>query len=314
MSAQRAQLAARFDRGLDEYEAAAGRLPGFSTARRTSLVGQLVDSSRRTAYVHHLRTEPELSRRATDPSEIDNFDPLRAAIIHHRDGNDDEAFWMMFLFTHFGKNRRAGWRYAREVYGALGAQRWWTWERVVRKTAEFRDWLDIHRPQLSDPSRPRGFGNHRKYESLAGWTPAGTGTVVASYVAWVGDPARQRRRFDEALARASADPKVAFDLLYRSMNSVARFGRTARFDYLSMIGKSGLAAIEPGKTYMQGATGPLKGARLLFEERSGESLSIAALEDHAGQLAQHLDVTFDVLEDALCNWQKSPATFKPFRG
>jgi Alpha-glutamyl/putrescinyl thymine pyrophosphorylase clade 3 len=38
------------------------------------------------------------------------------------------------------------------------------------------------------------------------------------------------------------------------------------------------------------------------------------LEDSAAALGHCLDVTFDVLEDALCNWQKSPARFKPFRG
>jgi hypothetical protein len=31
-------------------------------------------------------------------------------------------------------------------------------------------------------------------------------------------------------------------------------------------------------------------------------------------LREELDVGFDVIEDALCNWQKSPAEFKPFRG
>jgi hypothetical protein len=94
------------------------------------------------------------------------------------------------------------------------------------------------------------------------------------------------------------------------MDAVASFGRTARFDYLTMVGKLGLAQIEPGSTYMQGSTGPLQGARLLF----GEAASAAALDAWLVELDGVLDVGMQVLEDALCNWQKSPEKFIPFRG
>ena len=49
-----------------------------------------------------------------------------------------------------------------------------------------------------------------------------------------------------ACEQAKGDPRKAFDILYHSMGAVASFGRTARFDYLTMIGKLGLAPIEPG--------------------------------------------------------------------
>jgi len=73
------------------------------------------------------------------------------------------------------------------------------------------------------------------------------------------------------------------------MNDVERFGRTAKFDYLTMVGKLGLAAIEPGSTYMQGATGPLKGARLLF---GGRATSVAAYD--ASLRAIRGSVTFEI--------------------
>ena len=308
------QLASRLSSGFDAYEAGEGPLPGFTPARRASLVRQLVDSSRVNMYVEHLCTVT-LSRGAADPSDSYWFNPLKAAIIRHREGEDDEAFWMIFLLTHFGKHRRAGWRYVREVYGALGSGEPWSWKRVTGDVGEFRDWLDVHQAQLSDPSLPYGFGNHRKYESLAGWTDAGTGSVVASYVTWVGgEPPQHHIRFDEALTAAGNDPEAAFGILYRSMAAVHRFGRLARFDYLSMIGRVGLADIHPGKAYLQGSTGPLKGAQLLFQPAGEPKLMAATLEDKAAALRSHLGVTFDVLEDALCNWQKSPAEFRRFRG
>ena len=116
----------------------------------------------------------------------------------------------------------------------------------------FRDWLDAHRQDLADPSRPHGFGNHRKYESLAGWTAAGTGSVVASYVAWVGDPPQHSIRFGAALAAADSDPHAAFDRLYQSMATVHRFGRLGRFDYLTMIGRIRLADIQAGQGIPKG--------------------------------------------------------------
>ena len=94
------------------------------------------------------------------------------------------------------------------------------------------------------------------------------------------------------------------------MSAVARFGRTARFDYLTMVGKLGLAAIEPPSTYMEGSTGPVRGARLLFGGRENAT----TLDSWLVELEAELHVGMQVLEDALCNWQKSPNEFKPFRG
>lgn len=307
------KLADRLAAGFDAYESAEGPLPGFSPSRRASLIWQLVDSSRVSMYVEHLRTA-SLSQQAANASNAWWFNPIKAAIIRHREGEVDEAFWIIFLLTHFGRNRRAGWRYVREVYGALGTGEPWSWPRVSADVTEFRDWLDANRQNLDDPTRPHGFGNHRKYESIAGWTGAGTGSVVASYVAWVGDPPEHRIRFGAAIAAAGNDPQAAFDILYKSMAAVHRFGRLARFDYLTMIGRIRLADIHAGKAYLEGSTGPLRGARLLFQPAGGAALTVAALEAKAAALCAYLGVTFDVFEDAVCNWQKSPAEFNRFRG
>ncbi len=305
-------LAEQLDAGFDAYEADQGLLPGLTPESRPCLVRQLVDSCRVNAYVEHLCAAP-LSPQAADPS--DNwFNPLKAAIIRHRQDDDDEAFWLVFLRTHFGRHRRAGWRYVREIYGALSSGEPWTWRRVTADVNGFRNWVDAYQPHSVKPAIPHGFGNHRKYESLAGWTDAGTGSVVASYIDWVGDPPQHEYRFRAALAEAESDPQGAFDILYRSMNVIRRFGRLARFDYLSLIGKIGLASVHPGKAYLQGSTGPLRGAQLLFQPPEEPNLTVAAFEDRTATLRAHLGVTFDVIEDALCNWQKSPDQFRPFRG
>ena len=95
---------------------------------------------------------------------------------------------------------------------------------------------------------------------------------------------------------------------------VPRFGRLARFDYLALIGRYGVAPIEPGSAYLQGATGPTRGARLLIEGRADGRTRLAELQRRLDLLDADLGVGMQAMEDGLCNWQKSPGAFVHFRG
>ena len=305
-------LAQRLSKHLRDFEQLNGLLPGLHTARRrATFMEQIVESIHRVCYVRVIRSR-DISERRSDPRTI-LFDPLKAAILHGRSGRIDEAFWLVFLFVHFGKHLRGGWRYAREIYGRLGEGRLWDWENTSTSPEQFREWLHNHQQELKRPGCPGGFGNHRKYESLDSHSNRGTGAAVQSYVEWVGPSRNHVELFSRAVKKSRNDPKEAFDHLFRSMNAVARFGRTARFDYLAMVGKLELAHIEPGSAYLGEATGPASGARLLFANDSQDLLQASELERRVVELDSHLRTGFQVLEDALCNWQKSPDTFRPFR-
>ena len=289
------------------------RLPGIADDRELDVfVGQLVESIRRVDYVARLR-ERDISVRRTDPRD-EIFDPIRAAIVHERYGNIEEAFWLVFLFVHFGKHRKGGWRYAREVYGRLGARDIWDWSTISTDPDGFRDWLAENQGRLHRQGVPGGFGNHRKYESLDPYSPHGTGEAVASYVGWVAPPRTHATLIADTVHAARDDAGVAFHHLYRAMDAVSRFGRTARFEYLAMLGKLCLAPIEPASPYLSGSTGPLKGARRLFTGNPDYRITPMDLEAQLGELQPALEVGFQVLEDALCNWQKSPRVFRAFRG
>jgi hypothetical protein len=306
-----AALVDRMTAALDTFERDQGPLPGVQDpVAREVLLRQLVESVHRIQYVSVIRDRHIADVRADPNNPL--FDPLKAAILASRAGNIDEAFWLIFLFVHFGKHRRAGWRYVREIYGRLGDGARWDWAATSTDPAAFRAWLNEHKATLMRVGVPRGFGNHRKYESLDAYSDRGTGTVIQSYIEWVNPPRTHSDLVAEAIAAADGDSRVAFRALYESMSSVVGFGRTARFDYLAMTGKVGLAAIEPDSTYLKGATGPAAGARLLFE--AGNRLAVHELEERAHALESNLHVGMQALEDALCNWQKSPTVFKPFRG
>lgn len=117
----------------------------------------------------------------------------------------------------------------------------------------------------------------------------------------------------DALIQSQGCPQKAFRWLYNSMN-VLSFGRTAKFDYLTMLAKLNLANIEADSAYLKNATGPLRGARLLFSGRIVSNISANKLDQDLICLSQYLGVGMQVIEDALCNWQKSPNRHIRFRG
>lgn len=288
------------------------RLPGVrSQAASATLVAQIVESIRRIEYLRHIAANP-VSTMVADPTS-DAFDPLRAAVLRHRAGEIDEAFWLVFLATHFGRHRRTKWRLARDIYGQLAQGQTLTWHRITGQMPQFEDWLVANQDELRNGPNRHHFGNHRKYESLSAESRRGTGRVFESYVRWVGANRGHALRFAE-LTQGTANPFEAFDRLYHSMGDVLSFGRTARFDYLTLVGNLGLAPIAPGLPYLDGATGPLSGARLLFKGDTDDPSGHRELSAAVVQLGAHLGVGMQVLEDSLCNWQKNPTRFVPFRG
>jgi hypothetical protein len=296
----------QLDADLQAFSANQCALPGIADpVVRATLVKQMIASLRRLDYSRIISTRNISSDRADPQSQL--FDPEKAAVLHFRAGRLDEAFWLVFLITHFGKSLKHGWRMLREVYSGPGAGRW-TWARVSANPAAFRAWLLANQGHIGG-----GFGSHRKRESVRADLPGGTAAVVESYVAWVG-PAHSHAALMAGLTQAGGNsPESIFDHCYNAI-TVTRFGRLGKFDYLCLLGRLGFANLIPGSAYLVGATGPLAGARLLFGGRTDARLGATTLQDRLRDLDAVLHVGMQVMEDSVCNWQKSPNHFVHFRG
>jgi hypothetical protein len=298
--------AGQLDAALKNFSGTRRALPGVANDRaRETLALQMLASLRRLDYTNILLTRPVHADRANPASPL--FDPERAAVLHARAGNFDEAVWLTFLATHFGKHLVHGWRRMRDVYSGLGTGVW-TWGRVSNDPPKFRAWLRANQDRIGG-----AFGNHRKYESLNADSPNGTAAVIESYVKWIGPSHSHTKKFAELVRAAGNDPHTIFDCFYCDM-AVARFGRLGKFDFLALLGRLDLAPITPGSTYLHGATGPLAGARLLFGGSTSAPLNEHMLEDWLRELDSEINVGMQVIEDSLCNWQKSPSQFVHFRG
>lgn len=185
-------------------------LPGISkVVSRDTLVAQIVESLRRIEYLKLIASRP-ISLRCADPNSI-AFDPLKAAVLRNSEGDYDEALWLVFLATHFGRHRQDKWKLCADIYGQLGTGQSFTWHRVSSSLDEFRHWLQVNQGKLRGDGHHR-FGNHRKYESISVTSERGTARVVESYVAWVGANRGHKLHFTDIIG-AENDRYKAFDAL-----------------------------------------------------------------------------------------------------
>ena len=280
-------------------------MPGIAhPAALDTLAMQYIASSRREDY-YLLLQQKAISPLRADPNNA-LFHPERAVAYHLQQANVDEAAWLVFLMTHFARPANTEWLRLKDVYGMLGAGIW-DWPTVSQNPAAFARWITVNW------NRIRGqFGSHRKYESLRPNARRNIVSVVNSYIDWVG-PQGHQHFFSTSVRLAGNNPTVVFEHFYQHM-SVLSFGRLAKFDFLAMLGRYGIAPIAAGSAYLRGATGPLRGARLLFDGRPNSITSLDTLQVFLNELDADLGMGMTITEDALCNWQKSPSRFQHFKG
>ncbi len=295
---------------LREYSTGVLHLPGIQSPEALdSFAHQILDSISRIQYFDAIRCRKISPERKNARSDL--FDPISASILYMDEGSIEEAFWLAFLATHFGKNRTSGWRLARDVYGGLGYANPWTWASITNDIEGFRRWSVQFYSVMQNDGIVRKFGNHRKYESMNPRKSNSTMDVIVSYIHWVKKFGSHEELVRHAQQSVGTEAKVLFEYLYKIMK-VRRFGRMGKFDYLTMLGKIGLCDIKPGSAYISESTGPRIGCRKLFG-----NISLLEINNHLDQLEKRMslgNMGMQVLEDAICNWQKSPSQYVRFRG
>ena len=238
---------------------------------------QIVDSINKTTYFKMI-AQRQVSVVRTQPHHV-LFDPIRS-VLYYKNKDIDEACWLIFLMVHTGDSTKKNWQFVRELYDVIGQ-----WDEINFDTVE--NWLK-QAPKFK-------FGGHRKYESLSQLMD-----VVFSYQTWIkkmgGHVALFNQPFDT--------PKQRYAWIYQKMR-IFRFGRLAKYDYLGLCALTGIASLKADRCYIQGSSGPLKGAKRLFGAYDEDTLNEMTM-----RLAENLEIGYQEIEDALCNWQKSPQRYK----
>lgn len=291
---------------LDDFSLNIMPLLGLSgTAERDTFSQQIIASIRREDYFRLIQGRKQISAARSDPAS-DSFDAELAVVYFIQNNQIDEAAWLIFLMVYLAKPEE-GWTRLRDIYGMLGAGRW-DWHAVSNNPNAFEQWLAAHWTKIGGK-----FGNHRKYESLDPATARPMGPAVTHYINWINASGGHERHFAAIIRSAGNHPHSIFDAMFRAL-PIKGFGRLGRFDWVAMLARYNLIPAEAGSAYLKGATGPSRGSRLLFQGNPNAKNSDVEVQKWLDQLDQHLHVGMEVLEDAICNWQKSPAKFKHFKG
>lgn len=292
---------------LVDFSRAVRPLKGLvSNCEVEALSRQIIASLRREDYFRIIQQRGAIASNRADPN--DPAFEAELGVVHFLQGGEiDEAAWLIFLMVYFAKPEVGGWTRLRDVYGCLGNGRW-DWATVSADPAQFTAWLAGHWQQIGGK-----FGNHRKYASLRPDAHTSMGQAVETYVAWVLEEGSHAQHFASIVRGAGNDPHVIFDAFYHAL-PVKGFGRLGRFDWVSMLARYGLIYARAGSAYLKGATGPAAGARLLFTNNRNGQVADATVQGWLDQLDLVLQVGMEVLEDALCNWQKNPKEFVHFKG
>ena len=255
---------------------------------------QLIDSVEQEAAIKAL-LDRDIGEQSCDPTSA-QFNPIKA-IIHLKDKDYDEACWLGFLLIYTNDSEKADWAFMRKLYGGVGLnlKTALTWQQVNKSFDQRMALLEELSSSLalSDP-KPK-FGHHRAYESINHLPIA-----FSSYIDFINEQGGHQALF--CPEQTVLDKTAYFQKLYALIRkNVYRFGRLSTFEYLCLLGKIGLADVEPDSCYIAEASGPKRGAKLLFG-----MLDDAKLDDHAIGLADYLNVGYQEMEAAICHWQKSP--------
>lgn len=250
-------------------------------------------------FAEHIRNSvrwrQKWTRQLVRVERLSKMDILYWIAIARNDDDLDEALWRGFLAGHFGRpsahpQHSLQIESAGKFLCASEAEPVWTWCTVSSTPHELEAWLLDHKTELAEIR----FGNHRKRESKQ---PKALFDVITSFIDWVdkagGSPSKA------FWVREGTTREVQFDMLFHALKPIHRFGRTGRFDMLLLLADMKLLNIRPGSAYLKGATGPKRGAEKLWGYRSGTQLDELAVD-----LARQLSLPVEVIEDALCNWQK----------
>jgi len=141
--------------------------------------------------------------------------------------------------------------------------------------------------------------DHRKYRG-----DSATIDAIESYVSLVRKYGSQLRFFEST--RKEADP---FDYLFRKTKVKVRdFGRLASWDFLERIDRCGALdfKIVPKRLYLEDATGPKKGFKLMVIRKLSKKEWPEAEKRFCKELKKKLGDDIDIrdIETSLCNFQK----------
>ena len=208
--------------------------------------------------------------------------------------------WYIYLATYFGKSNKSGWtlfmrtsfRHDSTLIGL---------EEIIDSRDSYYSYLDS-----IDLFKDTSYSNHRKYtkKSLHGRK----GLICSMDY------------FLDNIDIFCHEDFQDFDTIYRNALNIPNFGRMAAFDFTSSLSKCKLNVNEPTQMYHEQSTGPLQALEEILVLANCKDISKTTKVDFGNRLlswfVENSEIFFiaQVLEDAICNWQKSSKKYIRYFG
>ena len=130
---------------------------------------------------------------------------------------------------------------------------------------------------------------------------------------------RSMKYFIDNIHEYSRSEPIEFEEMNKLALKIPNFGRLGAFDFTSTLVKCQCNVNEPNSMYAEGSSGPLDGLKLLLEKTNNETSDKAQIQlsyDLMEWFAQNSSIFMlgQVLEDAVCNWQKNTVVYKRYTG
>lgn len=227
------------------------------------------------------------------------FDTSNPFILAQRpDLNVEDKIWILFLATYFGKSQKSNWELFHRASFRLNELI--SLNEINQNRDKYFDYLSSF-----DFFADSQFSNHRKYTKKALTGNKGLFQSMDYLL--------------DNIDEFCKDEKKEFHEVYLISGKIPSFGRLASFDFTSTLVKCGLNVAEPKSMYADHSTGPLLALHLLLKltksntsKQSQKNLSIALVEWFSDNSA--IFMVGQVLEDAICNWQKNTRKYIYYKG
>lgn len=228
------------------------------------------------------------------------FETSNPFVLAQRSDLDTEnRIWIVYLATYFGKSQKSSWELFNRAAFDL--------KRSLITTVQIKADIEKYFNYLEsfDFFENSKFSNHRKY------TKKSLGGRKGLF--------RSMEYVLENIKQYCNNDQIEFHEMYKRANQIPNFGRLASFDFSSSLVKCGFSIQEPQSMYARNSTGPLQALGFLLRLTDSDT-AIQAQKNLSDDLVEwfnqnsNIFMVGQVLEDAICNWQKNPKKYIHYTG
>lgn len=257
---------------------------------------QTNDSIRRIA-IYEKYKERALKAAEENQEFIDTSIPF--VLAQRPDLNLKNRLWVLYIATYFGKSNKSKWElFNRATFDENG---------TIILYDEIKEDINKYFAYLSSFEffDKCDYSNHRKF------TPKrleGHKGVFNSMTYLVNN-----------MDQFAIEEKMDFHSMYKLAQKIPNFGRLAAFDFSCSLVKCGLNVEQPLSMYAEHSTGPMDAIGLILRLTKNNTSPDAKKKlctDLMNWFVEKASIFMigQVLEDAICNWQKNTSAYTKYIG